>query len=189
MIAIDEIRRDNPLPYVAAKIVSLRPAGKEWVGCCPFHVDNSPSFTIFDGGRRFQCFGCGASGDVLDFVRRAYGVSLREAARMLQAEEVPKMVLPPMPAARAEAKASQDRARCIWKRTVPASGSLAESYLRSRGIFPPFPGDIRFSQLRCDNLGSNASRSRFSRAGRRFTNIASPTSIAAGRPRSGLCAR
>ena len=57
MIDIDAIRCDNPLPDVAARIVDLRPAGKEWVACCPFHSDRSPSFTIFDDGRRFQCFG------------------------------------------------------------------------------------------------------------------------------------
>jgi DNA primase len=154
VIDIDAIRRDNPLPDVAARIVALRPAGKEWLACCPFHADRSPSFAIFDGGRRFQCFGCGASGDVLDFVQRAYGVTLPEAARMLGADEVPKIALPHMPAADAEANASQDRACSIWERTVPAAGSLAESYMRCRGILPPFPPDIRFLHLPCDNFGA-----------------------------------
>ena len=93
MIDIDTIRRANPLPDVAAKIIALRPAGKEWQGCCPFHPDRSPSFTIFDAGRRFQCFGCGASGDVLDFVQRAYHVTLPEAARMLGAGDIPKVTI------------------------------------------------------------------------------------------------
>ncbi len=154
MIDIDAIRRNNPLPDVAAKVVALQPVGKEWMGCCPFHSDRSPSFTIFDCGRRFYCFGCSASGDVLDFVQRAYGVTLPEAARMLGADEVPKVALTATPAADVEAKANQDRARSIWERTVPAAGSLSESYLRFRGIFAPFPDDIRFSCLPCDNLGA-----------------------------------
>jgi DNA primase len=117
------------------------------MGCCPFHSDRSPSFTIFDGGRRFHCFGCGASGDVLDFVQRAYGVSLPEAARMLGGDEVPRVALPSVPPAAAKAKASRDRAVAIWESAAPAAGSLAESYLGLRGIHPPFPPDIRFARL------------------------------------------
>jgi DNA primase len=155
MADLDAIRRDNPLPDVAAQLVAIRQAGKEWIACCPFHADRSPSFTIFDAGRRFHCFGCGASGDVLDFVQRAYGVTLPEAARMLGAGEVPKLQTP---TARefSEAVKGQDynkAARSIWNRAVPASGTLAESYLRFRGILPPYPPDVRFLALPCDNLG------------------------------------
>ncbi|OYZ08257.1 MAG: hypothetical protein B7Y36_17345 [Novosphingobium sp. 28-62-57] len=155
MADLDAIRRDNPLPEVAGKLVALRQAGKEWLACCPFHADRSPSFTIFDGGQRFHCFGCGASGDVLDFVQRAYGVALPEAARMLGAGDVPKLDLP---AARefSEAVKGQDyskAARAIWSRAVPAAGTLAEAYLRFRGIHPPYPPAIRFLALPCDNLG------------------------------------
>lgn len=154
MINIDAIRRDNPLPGIVAKVVDLRPAGKEWVACCPFHADRSPSFTIFDNGRRFHCFGCGASGDVLDFVQRVYDVTLLDAARMLGVDEVPKFTLPPTSPADADMTVSQNRARSIWERTAPAAGSLAESYLRFRGITAPFPSDLRFSRLLYDNLGA-----------------------------------
>lgn len=154
MIDIDAIRRDNPLPDVAAKVVALQPVGKEWIGCCPFHADRSPSFTIFDCGRRFYCFGCSATGDVLDFVQRAYGVSLPEAARMLGAGEVPKLALPPVSAAAEGVKATQLQARSIWERAAPGAASLAESYLQFRGILAPLPADIRFSRLPCDNLGA-----------------------------------
>lgn len=153
MIDIAAIRHSARLPEVVASVVPLKSAGKEWKGCCPFHADRSPSFTIFDCGRRFHCFGCGASGDVLDFVQRAYGVNLPEAARMLGADAVPKIALPITPAGR-DAGGSQDRARAIWQRTVPAAGSLAEVYLDVRGIHPPFPPDIRFARLACDDLGA-----------------------------------
>lgn len=153
MLDFNAIRRDNPLPEVVAKVVPLKAVGKEWIGCCPFHYDRSPSFTIFDCGRRFYCFGCSASGDVFDFVQTAYGVTLPEAARMLSAAEVPKLALPAARAADDRDRASQDRARSISKRTVPAAGSLAESYLRFRGITTALPADLRFSRLSCDDLG------------------------------------
>lgn len=155
MADLDAIRRDNPLPDVAAQLVAIRQVGKEWIACCPFHADRSPSFTIFDAGRRFHCFGCGASGDVLDFVQRAYGVTFPEAARMLGAGEVPKLQTPAVREF-SEAVKGQDYgkvARSIWNRAVPASGTPAESYLRFRGILPPYPPDVRFLALPCDNLG------------------------------------
>lgn len=155
MADLDAIRRDNPLPDVAGNIIALKPAGREWVACCPFHADRSPSFTIFDRGQRFHCFGCGASGDVLDFVQRAYGVTLPEAARMLGAGNVPKLELP---AARefSATERPQDYskvARSIWSRAVPAAGTLAEAYLQFRGIRAPYPPDVRFLALPCDDFG------------------------------------
>lgn len=150
---LDAIRRDNPLPDVAARLVPLKAAGREWKACCPFHPDRSPSFTIFDDGRWFKCFGCGASGDVLDFVQRAHGVNLPEAARMLGAGEVPKIALPPVPLTNADAAASRARAVSIWESTIPAAGSLAETYLGFRGIASPFPADIRFARLSCGSRG------------------------------------
>ena len=151
MINIDAIRRDNPLPDVAAKVLDLRPCHKEWVACCPFHADRSPSFTIFGGGQRFHCFGCGASGDVLDFVQRAYAVSLPEAARLLGAGEVPKLALPKL--APAEQPNRTPEALAICNKARPAAGTVAEAYLAFRGILPPFPPDLRFLWLPYGNLG------------------------------------
>ena len=151
MIDIHALRRANPLPDVAAKLLALRPRHSEWVACCPFHVDRSPSFTIFDGGQRFQCFGCGACGDVLDFVQRAYGVTFPEAARLLGAGEVSKVALPWPNCVVAPSRTPE--ARAIWNDAVTAAGTPAEAYLASRGILPPFPPDIRFQRLRCDDLG------------------------------------
>lgn len=150
MIDMDAIRRDNPLPAVAAKVIKLRSAGKEWVACCPFHADRSPSFTIFDGGRRFHCFGCGASGDVLDFVQRAYAVPLLEAARLLDAGTI---AICPQPApAPVEQADRTGAALAIWNRTIPAAGTLAQTYLAFRGIVSPIPPDIRFQRLPCGSL-------------------------------------
>ena len=151
MIDIHAIRRDNPLPDVAGNVVALKPSRTEWLGCCPFHAERTPSFTIFAGGERFHCFGCGASGDVLDFVQRSYGVTLPEAARLLGAGDIPKLAMATQPLL---VKASRTpEAATIWNSAIPAAGTPAESYLAFRGIQPPIPPDIRFLGLPCDNLG------------------------------------
>ena len=155
MIDTQAIRTSNPLPSIVAARVNLQRAGSEWKGCCPFHADRSPSFTIFAGGERFHCFGCGASGDVLDFVQRAYGVSLPEAAQRLGAGDLPTI----QPAhgsefRRAVKPDTSGAALSLWNSTVPAAGTPVEAYLAFRGINSPIPPDIRFQRLPCDNLGA-----------------------------------
>ena len=52
--------------------------------CCPFHEDRHPSLKLNED--YFFCFGCGASGDVIDFTARLFGISLKDAARKLSAD-------------------------------------------------------------------------------------------------------
>lgn len=128
------------------RLAEVRRAGNEWKACCPFHQDRSPSFTIFDGGQRFFCFGCGESGDVLDYVQRLHGVTLPEAAAMLGQAQVPVVVtrpLPPEPERDTTAEAIS-----LWRSAVPATGTPAEAYLRRRGLHLPIPASIRFARAR-----------------------------------------
>lgn len=84
---VERIRRDVSLSDTAAQFgVKLERDGAEFVACCPFHAEDTPSFTIFrgqDGIERMHCFGCGAKGDVLDFVQGIKGVDIKEAIRIL----------------------------------------------------------------------------------------------------------
>ncbi len=52
-------------------------------GCCPFHEDHTPSFNVYVESQRYCCFGCGAQGDVIDFVRALDGCSFAEAVQRL----------------------------------------------------------------------------------------------------------
>ncbi len=63
--------------------VRLRGRGRVRQGVCPFHEEGEGSFTVYGDSERFYCFGCGAGGDVLDFVQRVEGLSLPEAIRRL----------------------------------------------------------------------------------------------------------
>src|SRR5829696_350278 len=95
---LDAIRAAHPLPSIVGASVKLIRAGNEFKACCPFHSDKTPSFTIFDAGRRFQCFGCGVSGDVFDYLGRLHGVGLREAAEMLAGGDLPSAEYAPIAA-------------------------------------------------------------------------------------------
>ncbi len=84
---IERLRRDVSLPLIAEQFgVALEKDGQEYVACCPFHSEDTGSFTIFpgnDGVERFHCFGCGERGDVMDFVQKIKGVNLPEAIKIL----------------------------------------------------------------------------------------------------------
>jgi DNA primase len=149
---LDAIRRAHPLPGVVGAVVKLERAGNELKACCPLHSDRSPSFTIYSGGQRFHCFGCGASGDVLDFLQQMHGVSLRDAADMLTGGNVPSVVVH-APLLVDDGPDRTDEARAVWDAAVPAQGTPAERYLRSRGLHLPIPPAVRFARLRYGSGG------------------------------------
>jgi DNA primase len=64
---------------VISKYLDLQESGSEYKACCPFHTENTPSFTVVPDGDYFWCFGCGAGGDAIDFVKRKEGVEFKEA--------------------------------------------------------------------------------------------------------------
>ena len=74
---------------VAAAGVQLRGQGRVRQGRCPFHDETEGSFTVYGDSARFHCFGCGASGDVLDFVQRLEGLTLPQAIRCLDGGTAP----------------------------------------------------------------------------------------------------
>lgn len=84
---VDTLRQTVSLSALASQCgVAIKPDGDEWIACCPFHSEDTGSFTIFTGKdhvERFHCFGCSERGDVLDFVQKIKGVKLPEAIRIL----------------------------------------------------------------------------------------------------------
>lgn len=67
---IDEIVFRNDIEQVIGSYVTLKRAGANLNGLCPFHNEKTPSFTVFPATKSFYCFGCGAGGDVITFVMR-----------------------------------------------------------------------------------------------------------------------
>ena len=85
-VDIPALKERHPLgDVVEAAGVQLRGRGRVRQGVCPFHEEAEGSFTVYANTERFYCFGCGAGGDVLDFIRRTEDLSLPEAIRRLDA--------------------------------------------------------------------------------------------------------
>ncbi|MFU0833274.1 MAG: DNA primase [Oscillospiraceae bacterium] len=80
---LQELKARSDLVEIASNYVSLKRSGKNMVGLCPFHSEKSPSFNIYPENGSFYCFGCGAGGDVITFVRRIENLDYLEAVRFL----------------------------------------------------------------------------------------------------------
>jgi len=78
-IKANQIKSQIVLSSVIKKAVQLKGNGPKFLGLCPFHEEKTPSFNVNDKLGRFKCFGCGASGDVFEFIMRLRGLSFREA--------------------------------------------------------------------------------------------------------------
>ncbi len=78
---IQELQDKIDIEQVISSHISLKRRGKNLVGLCPFHNEKTPSFTVYPESRSFYCFGCGAGGDVISFVRRMDNLDYIEAVK------------------------------------------------------------------------------------------------------------
>lgn len=80
---IEEIKFRCNIEDVISSYVTLKRAGSNYQGLCPFHSERTPSFTVFPSTSNFYCFGCGAGGDVINFIRRAENLDYPSAVELL----------------------------------------------------------------------------------------------------------
>lgn len=73
------IRDDINIVDVIGEYVPLKRRGVTFVGLCPFHTENSPSFTVYPATNTFKCFGCGEGGDAIHFLIENQGMTFPEA--------------------------------------------------------------------------------------------------------------
>jgi DNA primase len=87
---LDELRARVPIAKFIRRRVPLVMVkrGREWGGLCPFHSEDTPSFTVNRRKKNsfFHCFGCGAHGDVISFVMHTEGLGFPEAVKKLASE-------------------------------------------------------------------------------------------------------
>ena len=83
---LEEIRDKLDIVDVIGRYVDLKPAGSNYKALCPFHDEKTPSFVVSPEKQIFHCFGCGASGNIINFVQKIEGISFPEAVEMLAKE-------------------------------------------------------------------------------------------------------
>ncbi len=80
---LSQLRDRTDIEDLLSSYMTLKRRGKNLVGLCPFHSEKTPSFTVYPDNGSFYCFGCGAGGDVITFVRRMENLDYVEAVKFL----------------------------------------------------------------------------------------------------------
>lgn len=99
---IEEIKAAAEIVDVIGAEIKLKKRGSDWVACCPFHSEKTPSFTVSHSKGIYKCFGCGASGDAIQFLmdhnRMNYVQAIRHIAERYNIpieEETKEYIKPP----------------------------------------------------------------------------------------------
>ena len=80
---IEEVRSRNDIVDVISQYVKLTRKGSSYFGLCPFHNEKTPSFSVTPGKQMYYCFGCGAGGNVFNFIMEYENFTFGEALKYL----------------------------------------------------------------------------------------------------------
>ncbi|HYJ87801.1 MAG TPA: DNA primase [Pyrinomonadaceae bacterium] len=140
---IDDLKRQADIVRVIQDYVQLKKKGANWMACCPFHKEKTPSFSVSPAKEIFYCFGCHKGGSVFNFVMEMERVSFPEAIKLVAEKSgvpLPKLV----DDSRFEAR-RQESDQVIelnkwalewWEQQLESSleGRIARDYLTGREI-------------------------------------------------------
>lgn len=85
---INQIREAVDIVDLIGEYVQLKKQGRNYFGLCPFHGENSPSFSVSAEKQIFHCFGCGAGGNIFTFLMDIEGYNFVESAKVLAEKEM-----------------------------------------------------------------------------------------------------
>ena len=118
---MDELKSRADIVSVVSEHVVLRKMGRSHKGLCPFHKERTPSFTVRADPPVFHCFGCGAGGDVVEFVKLKEGLSFKDAI-----ESLARRFGVPLPDTREESP--EDRMRAEIEPVLEAAAKQYEQF-------------------------------------------------------------
>ena len=142
---VEQVRAQSDILQVVQTYVSLKKKGNRYWGCCPFHGEKTPSFSVVPDKGFFYCFGCHAGGNVFKFLSLIENVTYFEAIK-LQAEKLgiplPQRQRTPQELARDQQKADlrkvNEMARDFFHNclTLTKLGEPGKAYFAKRSISP-----------------------------------------------------
>ncbi len=137
---IEDLRQRVPLSEIIGRRVKLVRKGRRFSGLCPFHSEKTPSFSVVDDDGFYHCFGCGAHGDAISFLREMDGLDFMEAVERLS--DMAGLAMPKSthidPAVTRQRKAALDileiTAKFFEVTLFADEGRNAAGYFRQRGL-------------------------------------------------------
>ena len=136
----DELRQRLSLVDVISRRVPLTKKGQNYWGCCPFHNEKTPSFSVNEDKGFYHCFGCGEHGDIISFVMKSENLDFKDAIKELA--DMAGLKMPEVKqktSAQIEAEESYvkitERATQIYQDLLYSDiGQHALAYVRNRGF-------------------------------------------------------
>ncbi|HOI74358.1 MAG TPA: DNA primase [Syntrophales bacterium] len=137
---VEEIKSRADIVEVVSDFVTLRKAGRNYVGLCPFHQEKTPSFTVNPEKQIFHCFGCGEGGNAVTFLMKVNAMTYPEALRHLAGKmgiQIPRK--PPPPGENRGLRSAildmNEKAAAFFTGNLQSPGGMdARKYLERRGI-------------------------------------------------------
>jgi DNA primase len=136
---VERVKAEASIVDVISDYVRLRRAGKNWIGLCPFHDDQKPSFNVEPVKGIYKCFACGKGGNVFTFLMEKNGWSFPETVRNLATGlgiEIPEDAGDRREFSERERllAAVRDAAAFYYKTLRSEAGLVAQTYFRQRGF-------------------------------------------------------
>lgn len=136
---MQELKSRCDIVDVVSTYVNLKRRGRNMVGLCPFHSEKTPSFNLYPENGSFYCFGCGAGGDVITFIRRIENLDYMEAIRFLAQRAGLQVPEDQVDDGLAKLKAqileiNRESARYFHKVLLSQQGKPGLEYLLNRGL-------------------------------------------------------
>jgi DNA primase len=140
-IKVEEIKNRANIVELVSEYVTLKKAGRNFVGLCPFHKEKTPSFNVTPDRQMFYCFGCGEGGNVFAFLMKISQMTYPEAIRHLAKKT--GVIIPERISQKERQEASQQEqlirinemaADHYTKNLATSSGKEAVAYLKQRGV-------------------------------------------------------
>ena len=136
---LQELKARSDIAEIAASYISLKRRGRNLIGLCPFHSEKTPSFNLYPENGSFYCFGCGAGGDVITFIRKIENLDYMEAVRFLAQRAGLQVPENNVDDSLAKQKArifeiNRESARFFHQELLSAGGNAGLEYLQNRGL-------------------------------------------------------
>ena len=139
---IEEVRQKNDIVDVVSQYVRLTRRGSTYFGLCPFHSEKTPSFSVTPGKQMYYCFGCGAGGNVYNFIMEYENYTFGEALKHLADRagvELPKIEYSREVREKAEQRAelleiNKQAAQYYYYQLRTEGGKIGYQYLSGRGL-------------------------------------------------------
>jgi DNA primase len=143
---IRAIRERIDIVDLVGRYITLKKAGRNYKGLCPFHDEKTPSFNVRPEHGTFHCFGCGEGGSVFDFLIRHDNLTFPEAARALARDcgvEIPESSGQGDSGAAERLEAANETAQRFYCVSLAAPpGAAARDYLARRGVDPETAAEL-----------------------------------------------